>query len=118
VTDPPTPSLKNLRDAHPDLFERGFPLWETRANVHEMAWTRRDALEAIRLLAASDHFILGDDVWFIEDGEPRPAHDNWYVNLTGDTAADVDAGRDKAERFVRTYDRGDDHTVRFVLVWR
>ena len=98
-----------------DVRARGLDLspW----HVHGTAFELADGLAAAAAVTERGIVILGGDVWRVQDGTPRPAHENWHIDREVGEDWDAYVGRslDRTRQYL-TWWHGREEGHRFVLV--
>ncbi|MBT3321371.1 MAG: hypothetical protein HN392_03705 [Anaerolineae bacterium] len=78
--------------------------------LSEVAWSKNDALDLLKYLEATDHFVLGGDVLALEVDHYQHNYDNWHFNFEdGDAKESIE----QAASYINKYPAGD---YAFVLV--
>lgn len=84
--------------------------------LHEVAWTKKDALEVLAQLAGRTVAVLGGDVYFVSSGRPKPAYENWSCERRPGEALGAYAERSQREAVVFLHTYPDSTDTLFVLV--
>jgi hypothetical protein len=95
---------------------RGRSLQEI--GVAEVAFTRPDALDALKALKGSQAGVLGGDVLKLVNGKPRYTYDNWHVDKAPneDISDFLIRSITETENYIRNYPDPEDGTILFSLV--
>jgi hypothetical protein len=97
------------------LAEQGVSL--DSLGSKEVALDRRNALEAVKLLAEDRIPILGGDVYFYHEGRMTVAYANWYTEREADESEGVYLQRswEKAKDYISHFPESAEKTPMFVL---
>ncbi len=99
-------------------FLKSYGVPRTKAEDGELALTKTDAINALKLLSDTDVGVLGGDVYELEnDGYFRPTYDNWCCNRDDMPSSEfAKLSHEKALQYLKSYNEGNGLNIRYVFV--
>ena len=77
-----------MRNKYFELLPSDFPIEFlelakdlSQIGINELAWDGRTSIKVIDFLSENDFFVLGGDVYKVDDGILMPTIDSWYTIL-------------------------------------